>query len=306
MIGALFDFAHAPPITGVFAPPAGGVEQSPLGLSRGTQVATSVTMSLVAAPIAAAPPMATQLHDPQSVTATSLRPDRTPIATLPHLTTDRGKALQTNDAPEPTMRRLKAAREATGSAEPLNPKLNLPMKHLGKYTARIVPAEAGSIDPAAPAETPIQLDAPAKPQNAPRGPQAPLALLEPHSAAVGSPESAHQPGNSVGRASGELLSVVAVPHQSAQQRVDASAATLSSDWAVQLAAPKSETEAKSDAAHLRAKYASALNGEMIGVSEAQVNGATVYRLRVVGLSKSDAAALCARVKVNGGNCFLAK
>jgi hypothetical protein len=42
------------------------------------------------------------------------------------------------------------------------------------------------------------------------------------------------------------------------------------------------------------------------VIKAQVNGATVYRLRVVGLSKSDAAVLCARVKVNGGNCFVAK
>jgi hypothetical protein len=81
---------------------------------------------------------------------------------------------------------------------------------------------------------------------------------------------------------------------------------MSSGWAVQLAASKSETEAKTDASRLKAKYASALTGEMIGVSKAQVNGATVYRLRIGGLSKSDAAALCTRVKVNGGNCFLAK
>ena len=33
---------------------------------------------------------------------------------------------------------------------------------------------------------------------------------------------------------------------------------MSSGWAVQLAASKSETEAKSDAARLNAKYASAL------------------------------------------------
>jgi hypothetical protein len=97
-----------------------------------------------------------------------------------------------------------------------------------------------------------------------------------------------------------------VPVQSAQQRVDPSAATMSSGWAVQLAASKSETEAKSDAARLDAKYASALMGEVIGVSKAQLNGATVFRLRIGGLSRSDAASLCARVKVNGGNCFLAK
>jgi hypothetical protein len=77
-------------------------------------------------------------------------------------------------------------------------------------------------------------------------------------------------------------------------------------WAVQLAAPKSETEAKSDVARLNAKYASVLNGAAIGVHKAQVNGATVYRLRVVGLSKADAAALCGRVKGGGGDCFIAK
>ena len=285
MIGALFDFTHAPPgnesLTGAFAPAAAGAERSPSAISSGTSAATPVNM-----PFAAPPPMASQFPDPSSVTATSLRPDRTPIATLPHSTTDRGNALQTSDAP--TKRRPNAASEAAGSAQPSNPKLDLPMKHLGKSTARIVLAEAGTIDPAAPAETPVQLQAPAKPESAPRAAsQPPLALPEPQSAPAGLPASTQQPGNPVGRA-------------------DPSAATMSSGWAVQLAAPKSETEAKSDAAWFNAKYASALNGETIGVSKAQVNGATVYRLRIGGLSKSDAAALCARVKVDGGNCFVAK
>jgi hypothetical protein len=311
IVGALFDFAHAPPgsesLAGAFVPAAAGAEQSPSSVSGETPVAASVSMPFVAAPVAAPPPMASQSPDPQIVTATSLRPDRTPIATPPHSATDWGKALQTSDAPKPTKRRPKAASETAGSAQPLNPKLDLPMKHLGKSTARIVLAEAGAIDPAAPAETPVQLGAPAKPQNASRAaPQAPLALPEPQPAPAGLPASAQQPGNPVGRASGELVSAGAMPAQSARQRVDPSAATMSNGWAVQLAAPKSETEAKSGAARLNARYASALNGEVVGVSKAQVNGATVYRLRIVGLSKSDAAALCARVKVYGGNCFVAK
>ena len=309
MIGVLFDFAHGPArnvsLAGALVPTAAGAEQSPFSISGGTSVAASVNMPFVAAPIAAPPPMTSQFPDPQSVTATSLQPDRTPIATLLlHSATDRGKALQTSDAPEPTKRRPKAASETAGSAQPSNPKLGLPMKHLGKSTARIVLAEAGAIDPAAPAETPVQLEEPAKPENAPRELQAPLALPEPQSTPAGPPASAREPDN--GHPSGELVSAVAVPVQSDQQRVDPSAATKSSGWAVQLAAPRSETEAESDAARLKAKYASALNGEMIGVSKAQVNGATVYRLRISGLSKSDAAALCTRVKVNGGNCFLAK
>ena len=63
----------------------------------------------------------------------------------------------------------------------------------------------------------------------------------------------------------------------------------SAGWAVQLAAPKSETEAKSDLRRLNAKYASALKGSKIGVHKATVDGETVYRLRVVDLSKADAS-----------------
>ena len=44
----------------------------------------------------------------------------------------------------------------------------------------------------------------------------------------------------------------------------------------------------------------------IGVHKAVVKGETIYRLRVVGLSKADAAALCARLKGDGGDCFIAK
>src|SRR5208337_1429129 len=98
----------------------------------------------------------------------------------------------------------------------------------------------------------------------------------------------------------------AAPSTAAQQAPDSTAATKSTGWAVQLAAPKSEAEAKTDIERLNAKYASALNGSAIGVQKAVVNGDMVYRLRVVGLSKADAAALCARLKGDGGNCFLAK
>ncbi len=54
------------------------------------------------------------------------------------------------------------------------------------------------------------------------------------------------------------------------------------------------------------KYESALNGSAVGVHKAVVNGETIYRLRVVGLSKADAAALCARLKGDGGECFIAR
>jgi hypothetical protein len=65
-------------------------------------------------------------------------------------------------------------------------------------------------------------------------------------------------------------------------------------------------EAQTDVAQLNAKYASALNGATMTVQEAQVYGATFYRVRVLGESKIDAAALCARLKRDGGDCFIAK
>ena len=84
------------------------------------------------------------------------------------------------------------------------------------------------------------------------------------------------------------------------------AATTSGGWAVQLAAPRSEAEAKSVVAKLNEKYASALGGAALGVHKATAKGDTVYRVRVTGLSKADAAALCARVKGDGGQCFVTK
>ena len=77
-------------------------------------------------------------------------------------------------------------------------------------------------------------------------------------------------------------------------------ASKSGDWAIQFAAPKSEAEAKVAATRLNAKYAPTLNGATIGVHKTQVNGETIYALRVAGLSKADATALCVRVK--GRDC----
>src|SRR5271165_5777915 len=86
----------------------------------------------------------------------------------------------------------------------------------------------------------------------------------------------------------------------------ADSVSASAGWAVQLAAPRSDTEAKSDLRRLSAQYASTLKGSKIGVLKAVVDGVMVYRLRVVDLSKADASALCTRLKDDGGNCFVAR
>jgi hypothetical protein len=76
----------------------------------------------------------------------------------------------------------------------------------------------------------------------------------------------------------------------------------SGDWAIQFAAAKTDAEAAAAVARLNAKYSGALNGATISVQKSQVNGETAYALRVAGLSKAGAEALCTRVK--GRDCSM--
>ncbi len=77
-------------------------------------------------------------------------------------------------------------------------------------------------------------------------------------------------------------------------------------FAVQLAAPGSEAEAKAATSKLGKKFADALSGHHLGFHKADSNGHSVYRVRVSSLSKDDASGLCEKVKAQGGSCFVAK
>ena len=83
-------------------------------------------------------------------------------------------------------------------------------------------------------------------------------------------------------------------------------AVASGGYAVQLAAPRSEDEAKGQIRTLQSKYADALGGASLGVRKADRHGEAIYRVRAGGLSKADAAAMCAKIKSAGGDCFVAK
>ena len=78
------------------------------------------------------------------------------------------------------------------------------------------------------------------------------------------------------------------------------------NWAVQFAAPRSEAEAQADISRIKTKYADNLGGTALAVHKVEVNGETVYRVRAGGLTKADAAALCAKLKSSGGDCFVAR
>jgi hypothetical protein len=77
-------------------------------------------------------------------------------------------------------------------------------------------------------------------------------------------------------------------------------------WVIQLGAASSQAEAKRDLKRLNTKYGSALKGSTVGLRKVLVSGETVYRLNVAGLSRDKAAALCSRVKGDGGSCAVVR
>ena len=95
------------------------------------------------------------------------------------------------------------------------------------------------------------------------------------------------------------------PTQSASS-ADANEAGAGGGFAVQLAAPGSEADAKSTSSRLSKKFADALGGRRLGFHKADSNGKSVYRVRVGSLSRSDAVSLCEKLKADGGTCFVAK
>ena len=248
--------------------------------ANGTLVKGTVDTPVIVAPAPALPSVAQQFPDPKPVRTVSLRPDGTPIPSSAAGATDAGDSAPASEAPKPPAKpAAKPSADAEGNAQPSTPKLDLPTKLSAKSSARVVVAKADATGAATEtANEPLQLGSPTKSEKAAKA-------SKPQQAAAIQTASEAAP---------------------TQQAVESPAATPAAGWSVQLAAPKSEAEAKSTVARLNAKYASALNGSSIGVHKAVVNGETIYRLRVGGLSKADAAALCARLKGDGGECFIAK
>jgi SPOR domain len=265
-------------------PPAAAQPQPTASASVATPVAATVNTPLV--PPAAAPPptMTSEFPDPKPVRTVSLRPDGTPIGALPPV--QAGGSAAPAEAPTKPSPAFASAPEpmsdAGAVAEASTPKLELPTKLSPKSSARVVVAKTDTTAPEANARAPSE-------------PAQPGAQSKPAEKATKKPK----PDKNVAEATGAAAAPEAPP-------VDATPATASGGWAVQLAAPRSEAEAKGEAARLTGKYGADLNGSSIGVHKAVVNGETIYRLRVVGLTKADAAALCARLKGEGGECFIAK
>jgi len=95
------------------------------------------------------------------------------------------------------------------------------------------------------------------------------------------------------------------PARSAAAPVTTASTGGSGGYAVQLAAPGSESEARSVIQRLKQKHSDALSGHTPVVRSAQKGESTIYRVRVTGMSRDSANSLCARLKADGGTCFVA-
>ena len=236
----------------------------------------------LAAPI---PPVVAVLEPGSSQSAES-NPVRT-ISAAPEATATPSETQASVAASPEAPRRPAEAAPVVGSklvpgAQPPTPSLDRPAKLSQKTPARGMVAKIAATAPRAATEMRRQ------PQR-PGAPMIPSAPATPQTSAASA--AAQQPVHPVtffGVLAGAL----------GASTVDQTA-SKSGDWAIQFAAPKSEAEAKVAATRLNAKYAPTLNGATIGVHKTQVNGETIYALRVAGLSKADATALCVRVKGRG-------
>jgi hypothetical protein len=193
------------------------------------------------------------------------------------------------DAPQrPPELAPRVERKVLTGAQPPTPNLDRPTKLSRKTPVRVMVAKTAATAPSATAEVRRQPQRPGTSTIAP----APAAPQTTPASATG-----QESVNPVTHVFVTLASALGAP------TVDQTA-SKSGDWAIQFAAPRSEAEAKVAAARLNAKYAPALNRATIDVHKTQVNGETTYALRVAGLSKADATALCVRVK--GRDCSIAK
>ena len=74
---------------------------------------------------------------------------------------------------------------------------------------------------------------------------------------------------------------------------------------IKLGLANSETAAQTAFASYQRKY-SDLEGKPALIRKAEVNGSTIYRVRVGPLSKEEASSLCSKLQGQGGQCFVAK
>jgi hypothetical protein len=216
----------------------------------------------------APPPVAPTESLPKGPKTVSVRPDGTLIVAGAATNYTPAAAAST---PLPTPAKPEPAPSVT--TQSASPTLALPPVKPPKSSQRVAVGKTDTTAPTEPLSAPLQLGsaAPEKPAKLPTKLSPPQRVADAGAGAADAPPTAS-----------------------------------GGEWAVQLAAPRSDAEAQSSIQSLQTKYGSELGDRELGVKKADVKGETIYRVRVSGLSKADATALCVKLKAAGADCFPAR
>jgi hypothetical protein len=237
---------------------------------------------------AASPPPVPGLGEPRRVRTVSVRPDGSIVG-------------DDSAAPAPVPTRVASAPPIPIAAPPAPAPVAPP-----PVAAAPAPVVSAPATPASTATTPApaQVMAPAVPPPRPRDarPATTTATTAPRpletATTASTPEKQQQ----------RLASVAPPPSTPAvtPAPTPAPAATTSSGgFAVQLAVRPSEREARDAFDQFSRRYTE-LGGMQPIIRRAEVNGSTIYRVRVGPLGRDDAVSLCERLKSSGGQCFVAR
>ena len=291
------DMARAPSPSGEIASTFADVSTTPsTGLSRTALLEPAVeTQAVQSLASTSAKPA-----EPGSARTASMGLDGTLIATQIPSAAGSNEASSAPDVRKPTAKSTpESPNRVVATAYPSIP---WPTRRPGKTTTRAMVATTESAAPLVTADTPIPplpIGTLVKPEEAGAA-KAVQPVTEIVAAPATSAQAANQSPNPLMRAVGNLSGA-----RSVAEPADP-IATESTGWAVHLAAAKSKAEAKRVLKQFNAKYGSALSTSRTVLHKALINREAVYGLRVVGLSMFEAEALCARLKDDGGNCFIVR
>jgi hypothetical protein len=153
--------------------------------------------------------------------------------------------------------------------------------------AEAQPAPPAKVEVASTEPTPV----PAQPRAAASTPAAPTAKPAP---AAATPASSATPQK-----------VASAAQPVAPAPAAAATTTAVGGFSVQLGLANSEGAAESALAQFQRKYPD-LEGLSPLIRKAEVNGNTIYRVRVGPMSRDEASSLCSKLQGQGGQCFVAK
>jgi hypothetical protein len=130
----------------------------------------------------------------------------------------------------------------------------------------------------------------------------PLRITPQASRAAPRQDAAPAPGTVPTSTSAPTSQAAAVPPPATTQ----STGSTGSGFSVQLAAEGSQEAAQAKFGRVRGQHSETLGGLSPNIRSAEVNGRSVYRVRVGNMAREEAVSLCEKLKADGGSCFVAK